>query len=149
LAAALAEAALPSAVTSRIRSINSGLDQIDKALDSNRLDTAQRKLKEVQRIHKEIQDRYSDKFDEGDADYKSMTDRLAAAAAKVEAAAKTMAGSAAAKKEATQANEALCKEWVGKLKPFVDHTSDLYLRIGAELNNASPEDQAKICQKGA
>ena len=143
LAAALAEAALPSAVTSRIRSINSGLNQIDKALDSNRLDTAQRKLKEVQRIHKEIQDRYRDKFDEGDADYKAMTDRLAAAAAKVEAAAKTMAGAAAAQKEATQANETLCKEWVGKLKPFVDHKSDLYLRIGAELNNASPEDQAK------
>lgn len=143
LATTLVDAALPSTVTARLKSVNAALDQADKALEADQLPTAQRKLKEAQRFQKEIQDRYAGKFDEADPDYKAMVDRMAAVTAKVEAKEKAAAGAAAANKEAKAANEALCKQWIDKLGPFVDRKSDQYLRIGSELNNASPEDQAR------
>lgn len=143
LALQAARAELPSTVSSRVKKVNAALDQVDKQLEADHLTTAQRKLTEAQKTAKEITDRYKDKFDESDADYKAMTDRLAAATAKVEAAAKAAADKEKSGKEAQAANEALCKEWTEKLKPFTDHKSELYLRVGAELNGASPEDQAK------
>ena len=142
-AAIAAQAALPSTVSSRVKTINMALDQVEKGLEADRLATAQRKLQEAQRYLKEIQDRYGGKFDASEPDYKAMTDRLAALAAKVDAAEKASAGAAAADKEAKAANEALCSQWIEKLGPFLDYKSDQYLRIGSDLNTASPENQAK------
>lgn len=139
----LSAAALPSAVASRVKSITMALDQVDKALQANQMASAQRKIKDAQRIQKEITDRYKGKFDESDPAYKAMTDRLAAAEKKVAQAQSSSDASATAQKDAQAANEALCAEWVKKFAPFTDYKSDQYLRIGSELNSATPEDQAK------
>ena len=137
-----AEAALPSSVASRVARINTVLNAAEKALDDDHLTTAQRKLDEANKILKEIHGRYAGKFDEADPVYKAMTDHLAAATTKVESAASAAAGAAEAGKQAEAANEALCEEWIGKLGPFIDRKSENYLRIGSDLNAASPEDQA-------
>ena len=138
-----AAADLPSSVASRVKQINSALDAADQALEADHLQTAQRKLKDVQRLLKEIKDRYAGKFDENDAVYKAMLDHLAATTARVEAAEQQAAGSAAASAADKASHEALCQEWVAKLGSFVDHKSDQYLRVGSTFNSASPEDQAK------
>jgi len=141
-----AEEKLPSAVKSRVTRINSMLDQANKALEADRLTTAQRKIKDARKVMKEIQDRYAGKFSPEDPDYKAMAERLEATAKKVEDAAAAASASAEQAAKAKAENEALCKAWVDKLDPFVNYKSDLYLRMGAELNNASAEDQAKSKQ---
>jgi len=138
-----ADAALPSSVASRVKKINAALDQVDKALELDRMTTAERKLTEANKTLKQINDRYAGKFDEKHADYKAMTDRLTATTAKVEAASKGAAAADAADKATKAANEALCQEWIDKLDPFIDRGGDQYLRIGSDFNSASPEDQAK------
>lgn len=142
-AAARAADDLPSAVVSAIKRINAALDQVDKALEADRLTTAQRKIEEARKALKETEDRYGGKFSPDHPDFKAMKERLTASGAKVDAATKKAAESAAGAAEATAQNEALCAEWIGKLGPFTDHANDLYLPIGADLNRLSPDDQAK------
>ena len=138
-----AHADLPSSVASRVKRINSALTAVDQALEKDRLMTAERKLKDANRYFKEIQDRYAGKFDESDPDYADMCRHLEETTARVEAARQAAADADAAGKEAEAAKEALCREWNAKLRPFVDHESDLYLPIGADLNRRSPEGQAQ------
>lgn len=125
-----AEAALPGTVSSRVKTINTTLDQAEKSLEGNRLSTAERKVADAQRTLKEINDRYAGKFAADDPDYTAAVERLAAVAAKVEAAGKAAAGADDAKKKAQADNDALCKQWIDKLGPFVDGKSDQYLRLG-------------------
>jgi hypothetical protein len=42
--------------------------------------------------------------------------------------------------------EAQSKEWIAKLAPFFDYKSDLYLRMGADFNSASEDEQQKSRQ---
>jgi hypothetical protein len=138
-----AQQGLPSSVKSRVKRINTRLDQAVQALDLDRLTTAQRKLKEAQKILKEINDRYAGKFAADEPTYKAMTDRLAEVAARIQATETSAKDSADKAKKAREANEALCNAWVEKLSPFTDYKHDLYLRYAAEFNSASEEDQAK------
>jgi hypothetical protein len=138
-----ADEALPSSVKSYVKRISGMLDQADKSLQADRLTSAQRKIKEANKTLAELQKRYAGKFSEDHPDYKAMTDRLAAITERVEAAANSEADAAGQAAEAEAKNEALCNTWVEKLGPFVDYDSDLYLRIGSNLNSASEEDQAK------
>jgi hypothetical protein len=137
-----AGADLPSSVASRVKRINTALVAADEALENDRLATAQRKLKEANRYFDEIKKRYAGKFDESDPEYTAMLERLSASAAKVATAESASESAAAAAKNAEEANEALCKEWIEKLRPFIDHDSDDCLRIGAAFNRSSPEQQA-------
>ena len=141
-----AEDKLPSGVQSSVKRINSKLDQADKALEADRLTTAQRKITDARKLMKQIQDRYAGKFSPDHPDYKTMAEKLEATAKKVEDAAAAASASADQAATAKAENEALCKTWVEKLEPFVNHKSDLYMRFGAELNSASAEDQAKSKQ---
>jgi hypothetical protein len=134
---------LPGTVLSRVKKIRASLDQAVKALEADRLPTAQRKLKEAQRVLAEIEKRYAGKFSVDDPAYKSMMDRLAEVTGKIEAAAGAAQATADEANKAREENEALCKTWVDKLGPFVDRRSELFLPIGAELNRASEEEQAK------
>ena len=134
---------LPSAVRSRIKRINQRLDQAVKAIEADRLTTAKRKLKDARKIHRQITDRYAGKFSADEPTYKAMTTRLAEVAEKIEGAASSAQDATAKSQKAKQASDALCQSWVAKLGPFVDRRSDLYLRLGAELNRASAKDQAK------
>jgi hypothetical protein len=122
------------------------LDQTDKALEADRLTTAQRKITDVRKVIKEIQDQYAGKFSPKHADCKAMAERREAMAKKVEDAAAVASRSAEQAARGRPENEALRKAWVEKLEPFANCRSDLYPRIGAELNNASAEGQAKIRQ---
>lgn len=137
-----AVAELPHSVASTVKRINTTLDAAEKALDADHLTTAQRKIKDANKLVDQIKKRYGGKFDESDPDYKAMIDRLAAVTEKVDKAAGAAADAQAAGKEAEAANDALCKEWIDKLGPFIDHKSKDYLRIGAEMNRASPEERA-------
>ena len=140
---ASAHADLPSSVASRVKRINSALTAVDSALEKDQLMTAERKLKEANRYFKEIQDRYAGKFDEADPVYATMCEHLEQATARVAAAKSMEADAEAAGREAEAAKEALCSEWHDKLAPFVDHRSDHFLPIGADLNRRSPEGQAQ------
>ena len=136
-------AGLPGAVASRVKKIEKSLAAAEQALAAGRLQTAQRKLKETERPLKEIRSRYAGKFDENDSVFRAMIDHLTTVTSRVRAAERDAAGSAAAGAAEKAKHEALCKEWVDKLRPFVDRRSDKYLRIGSSLNAASPEEQAR------
>jgi hypothetical protein len=138
-----AAADLPSSVASRVKRINTLVEAVDTALEADRLMTAQRKIKDANKVLAEIEKRYSGKFDESDPEYVAMLDGLEAAEAKVRAAEDAAAGADAAAKEAEAANEALCAEWIERLRPFVDHESADCLLIGADFNRAAPERQAR------
>jgi hypothetical protein len=137
-----AHADLPGGVASRVKKIEQSLGQADVALENGRLQTAQRKLKDTERPFKEITDRYGGKFDEDDPVYKAMLEHLAKTREAIAAAEKEAEDSAGAEAAAKAAHEARCQEWVDKLGPFTDRNSELYLRVGAELNRATPEEQA-------
>ena len=134
---------LPSGVRSRVKQINTRLDQALKALEAKRLTTAQRKLKDAQKLRDEINKRYSGKFSPEQSTYKAMAERLAEVAAKVQAAERAAEDAASAAKKAKEAKEALSQSWIAKLEPFMDRKNELYLRYAAEFNRASPKDQAK------
>ena len=138
-----AAADLPSSVASRVKRINTMLDAVDTALEADRLTTAQRKIMDANKVLAEIEKRYAGQFDESDPDYVAMLEHLADAEARVNAAESAAAGADAAAEQAEAANEALCQEWIRKLRPFVDHDSDDCLRIGADFNRSSPEQQAR------
>jgi len=139
--ASTAVADLPSSVASRVKKIESCLTAAEEALDLDRLPTAQRKLKDAQTPLKEIEDRYTGKFDETDAVYVAMLEHYAAVTARVKAAEEAKEKGDAAEGAAAAAHEALCREWVLKLQPFVTHSSDSCLLIGASLNREPPERQ--------
>lgn len=141
--ASSAAADLPSSVASRVKKIESCLTAAEEALDLDRLPTAQRKLKDAQTPLKEIEDRYTGKFDENDAVYQAMLEHLAAVTAKVKSAEEAKEKGDAAEGAASAAHEALCREWAEKLRPFVTHDSDSCLLIGAALNRESPERQER------
>lgn len=143
LLAPSAMADLPSSVASRVKKVNTCLEAAETALDAGRLQTAQRKLKDAQRPLGEIEKRYAGKFDEKDPVYQAMLERLKATTAKVKAAEKEATDSETAGAAAEAGHEAQCQDWIDKLGPFVDRKSDQYLRIGADLNRVSEEDQAK------
>ena len=138
-----AAADLPSSVASRVKRINTMLEAVDTALEADRLTTAQRKIKDANKVLEEIDKRYSGKFDESDPTYVAMLERLAAAESKVKAAEAAAAGADAAAEEAEATNDALCDEWIKKLRPFIDHDSEACLRIGADFNRSTPEQQAQ------
>ncbi len=137
----VAAADLPSSVASRVKKINTCLEAADQALDLDRLQTAQRKLKDTQRPLKEIRDRYTGKFDEKDAVYQAMLKRLETVTARVKAAEEEKEKGEAAGEAAKAANEALCHEWIDKLEPFVDRKSDSCLLTNADFNRESAERQ--------
>ena len=134
---------LPGAVRTDIKRINRVLKKAIEVLEAERLNTARRKLREAKKLHKQITDDYAGKFSKDEPTYKAMTERLAEVVEKI-AEAENLAREVVAKsKKLWQTNDALCKSWIARLGPFVDRESDLYLPIGAELNRASAEDQAR------
>ncbi len=133
--------ALPSAVASRVRQINTTLNAIEQALDREQLTTAQRRLVEVQRTHKEIQDRYAATFDPKHPDFATMHERLQAVTARVEAAGQAAEQAKAVGDEAKAANEALCREWLVRIKPFLTRGEAHYLPSAIELGAMPPEER--------
>ncbi len=141
--AASAEDPLPSSVSSSIKRINSMLDQAVKGLEADRMTTAERKLADAKKELETLKKRYSGKFPEDHSEYVAMLNRLDEVAKLVESGAGAAAEVAQQQAEAKAKNDALCQEWADKLAPFTKHGDEKYLRIGRELNGATPEEQAQ------
>ena len=134
---------LPRAVRSRIQQINLRMDKAMEVLDAERLNTARRKLRESRKILKEITNRYGSTFSTDDPTYRAMTDHMAKVAARIEAVKRSALEVNAKSERIWRTNDALCRTWIAKLGPFLDHKNALYLRTGAELKRASEEDRAR------
>lgn len=137
---------LPSAVVSQLKKLDTALTAAATSLEKNQLQTANRRLDEAKKVMNEIQSRYGTKIPAGNEQMKTATERLNTVAAKVSDANANAAAVAAAEAAAKEKREAQSKEWKEKFAPFFDYKSDLYLRMGSEFNNASPEDQQKARQ---
>jgi len=134
---------LPSAVVSQLKKLDTALTAATTALEKNQLQTANRRLDEAKKVMDAIQTRYGSKIPAGNAQMKTATERLKEITARVSDANANAAAIAAAEAAAKQQRETQSKEWIAKLAPFFDYKSDLYLRMGAEFNSASAEDQQK------
>ncbi len=137
---------LPSAVVSQLKKLDTALTAATTALEKSQLQTANRRLDEAKKAMNDIQTRYGAKIPAGNAQMKAATERLNTVGARVSDANTNAAAIAAAEAAAKQQREAQSKEWIAKLAPFFDYKNDLYLRMGAEFNSASPEDQQKTRQ---
>jgi hypothetical protein len=137
---------LPSAVVSQLKKLDTALTAATASLEKNQLQTANRRLDEAKKVMSEIQTRYGAKIPAGNAQMTTAAERLNAIAAKISDANANAAAIAAGQAAAKEKMEAQSKEWMAKLRPFFDYKSDLYLRMGSEFNNASPEEQQKARQ---
>jgi hypothetical protein len=137
---------LPSAVVSQLKKIDAALTAAAASLEKNQLQTANRRLDEAKKLMSEVQTRYGVKIPAGNAEMKTAVERLEAVGARVSQANAAAAAAAAALAATEQQRQAQSKEWMAKLAPFFDYKSDLYLRMGSEFNNASPEEQQKARQ---
>ena len=137
---------LPSSVVSRLKQMDRALEAVAPALEKDRLQTAETKLKQATKIMEEIQKRYGSKIPAGDAQMKAATERLAAATNKVKQARTAADASAAAAAEAKRLKEEQSGQWMAKFAPFRDPKSDQYLLIGSSFNGAS-EARQKQCRQ--
>ena len=119
---AAAGAKLPGGVTHRLKKIEKILDGKGRG--------------DPFKIMEEIEKRYGAEIPAGHPQIKSVKDRLAALKAENEAAAEAKADAAATAAQAAAQKEAMSKEWVAKLEPYVDYKSPKYLINGTEKYRA-------------
>ncbi len=137
---------LPSAVVSQLKKIDAALTAAAASLEKNQLQTANRRLDEAKKLMTEVQTRYGAKIPADNGQMKAAIERLNAITTQVSEANAAAAAAAAALAATEEQRQAQSKEWMAKLSPFFDYKSDLYLRMGSEFNNASPEEQQKARQ---
>ena len=137
---------LPSSVVSGLKRVNSSLDEVEKALGKNRLQTAKTKLKTAQKAMDEVKSRYGKKIPAGNQEMKTAEDRLAAVSQQVEQAKSSAASVSAAQGAQEEHKKAQSKEWIDKFSEFQDSKSSSYLLMGSSFNNAS-EDVQKRCRQ--
>ena len=138
--------ALPSAVVTELRRLDSTLDGVVTALEKDQLQSAGTRLDQAKKQMAEIQRRYGGRIPAGNAEMQSATDRLSTTEgryAEAKAAADAEAESTAA---AQRHQEAQSQEWMDQFAPFFDYNSDQVLLVGAAFNRASPADQEKCRQ---
>lgn len=137
---------LPSAVVAQLKKIDTALTAATAALEKGQLQTANRRADEAKKLMSEVQTRYGAKIPPDNAQVTAATERLNAVADQVSQANAAAAAQAAAQAAAKQQKETQSKEWIAKLAPFFDYKSESYLRVGAEFNNASEDEQQKTRQ---
>lgn len=134
---------LPSAVVSQLKKIDAALTAAAASLEKNQLQTSNRRLDEAKKLMAEVQSRYGSKIPADNGQMKAAVERLNAITTQVSEANAAAAAAAAALAATEEQRQAQSKEWMAKLSPFFDYKGDLYLRMGSEFNNASPEEQQK------
>jgi len=139
---------LPSAVASRVRTIETSLVAIEQALNNNQLTTAQRRLGDANRVMKEITDRYKGTFNENDPVYSAMVARLDAATQAVADAEELARLAKEAEELAKKAKEELSANWITRFAPYLDSNSGKDLPTGSSLNYL-PEDKQAIARASA
>jgi len=137
---------LPSAVVAQLKKIDAALTAATTSLEKNQLQTANRRLEESKKLMAEIQTRYGAKIPADNAQMKAAVERLGAIEVRVSDANAAAAAAAAALAATEKQRQEQSKEWIAKLAPFFDYKGELYLRMGSEFNNASPEEQEKARQ---
>ncbi len=137
---------LPSSVVSGLKRVNSSLNEVEKALGKNRLQTAKTKLKTAQKAMNEVKNRYGKKIPAGNPEMKTTEDRLAAVNQQVEQAKSSSDAASAAEGAQEEHKKTQSKEWINKFSKFQDPKSSSYLLMGSSFNNAS-EDVQKRCRQ--
>ncbi len=133
-------------MVSQLKKIDAAVTATEASLQKNQCQTANRRLEEARKLMADIQSRYGAKIPAGNAEMKVEVERLNAIAGRVSEANVAAAAAAAAQAATQEQRQAQSKEWIAKLSSFFDYKGDLYLRMGAEFNNASPEEQQKARQ---
>ncbi|MBU0673079.1 MAG: hypothetical protein KJ950_00375 [Proteobacteria bacterium] len=118
---------LPSAVVSRIKKIDQGLEKAQKALDNQSIQRAELEFKSATKIYAEIEQRYAADAPADHPDMVAVAGRMSAVNTLIESAAKAAAGEMAVKAEAEAANQSLAENWIAKLDPFITRDNAKYL----------------------
>ncbi len=132
---------LPGSVVSRIKKIDKSLGKVNTALDKHSVQRADFEFKKVNKILKEIQDRYGDKAPPEHPEMVALGRRIAQTERRLRGAADTAAEAADKDKRAKEANAALAEEWIGKMAPYIARESDK--RLSDRLWELTGEEAAR------
>lgn len=135
--------ALSNTVLSYLKKINTALDAVEGGIEKFRLQTASRKMEDAQKNMDEMLRRHGKKIPDGNEQVEATQKRLETVGAAYEKAQAAADARAAAEAENEKKREAQSKEWVDKMMPFFTYDNPLYLRIGADFNGGTEEEQVE------